>query len=153
MTLATPPLPECTHGNVASLHPTGKPVHAWTHIYWPVALVLAVLLFFVPYYGSLGGEGWGLLAGALLLGIPELITLLTGNAQDTFSDWVWASAHIVAGEAIQSWNAEHYLLACVYVFIAVNVIVYLAGVIWWAGLASALFASWLLFHFWGRWWT
>ena len=153
MTLPADIGPVCTHGNVVSLHPTGKPVHAWTRIYWPVALVAAVLLFFIPYYASFAWAGWGLIAGALLLGIPELLTLITGNAQDTFSDWVWASAHIVTGKVITSWNAEHYLLACVYVFIAVNVVVFLVAIDWRAGLASALFASWLLFHFWCRWWT
>ena len=143
----------CGHGNSYSLHATDKPVHAWTHVFWPVALLVAMALFFVPYYGERPWTGWGLLAGAFLLGIPELITLLTGNAQDTFSDWVWNTAHVAAGKSIASWDAGHYFLACAYVFIVANVTVYLAGIDWRAGLGAGLFSSWLLFHFWCRWWT
>jgi hypothetical protein len=143
----------CEHGSNNARIPARGPTHRWTHIYWPSGLFASLALFFVPYYGGLHWTSWGLLAGAVILGVPELLCFATGNSQDTLSDWVWNSCHVTGTNPINKWNAEHYLLACVHAFISVNATYYLWDLNWRAGLASGLFSTWLLFHFWGRWFT
>ena len=133
-----------------------RPVHGWTRWYWPAALIAALAAFFIPYLGGPGSTGAGLLTGAILLGGPELACVLTGNFQDTFSDWVWHVTHItdsVGASPVRRWTAEHVLLTFAYVFIAANVVVYLAGVDWRAALAASLMALWLLVHFFRHMWT
>lgn len=132
------------------------PVHGWTRVYWPAGLAASLAAFFVPCLTGWGSTGWGLLAGMGILGIPELACVLTRNFQDTFSDWFWAHTHItdsVGASPLRRWTAGHVLLAFAFVFVAANVVVYLASVAWQAALAGSLFLFWLLFHFYRHWWT
>lgn len=142
----------CEHGNAGSQRKSRNPVHAWTRVWWPAALFAALALFFVPYYAGMSWTEWGLLEGSILLGVPELSCFVTGNPQDTLSDWVWNTWHITGTQPINQWNAGHWLGLCGWIFIATNVTVYLATVAWQAALGSSLFlGAWLIMHFWGRW--
>jgi hypothetical protein len=142
------------------LSSTGKPVHAWSRWYWPVALVVALALFFVPFLAgaSLAVTGVGLAAGALLIGVPELAALCTGNDQDTLSEWVWAHAHITR-QPISRWNAARLFLLIGYLFVVGCIEAYLfelSQAIWQFWLLFAIgipfFGVWLMFHFFERWW-
>jgi hypothetical protein len=139
-----------------------KPLHAWTRRYWPAALVLAVVAFFVPFLAGWGllATGLGLSAGALLLGIPELACLISGNPQDTLSYWVWRIAHVTSGGAIDTWDAAHVLFIGGYLLVVGSVQYYLftlAQAYWqvWLlfGAGVFFFGVWLLVHFSERWWT
>lgn len=154
--------PVCAHGNAASRHPSRKPAHEWTLLYWPIALAGAVLAFYIPYLLNMGmvATGIGLAVGTGLLGLPELGAIATGNAQDTFSDWVWNTAHITGTRPMNQWNAEHFLLLGAYLAIAGGVahFLFLLATIhwqlWFLFAADVYFAGcWLPFHFFFRWWT
>lgn len=141
---------------------TDAPLHAWTRRYWPIALVLSVVAFFVPFFAGAGLliTGLCLLAGALALGVPEVACLVSGNPQDTLSYWVWRVAHVTSGAAPDTWDAAHVLFIGGYLLVVGSVQYYLfelAQAHWqfWLLFAAGLFffGVWLLVHFSERWWT
>lgn len=148
--------PWCEHGNLSSLHPTSKLRGEWSKIYWPIALVVAICLFFIPDYSGMGTEAtaWGLLGAAVILLVPESLCFFTGNAQDTLSDWVWDTWHVTGTQPVSKWDAAHYFMTAAWLFIAINVTVFSWERAWQFGLFSLLIlVGWLTFHFSGRWWT
>lgn len=139
-----------------------RPVHAWTRWYWPVALIVAVLAFFVPYLAGWGlaATGIGLAAGSLALGVPELASLATGNDQDTLSDWVWRGLRVTPGQPVNRWDARRFLPVGVYLLIAGSVEDYLfnlAHAYWqfWLLFSAGIFffGIWLFLHFFEHWWA
>jgi hypothetical protein len=139
-----------------------RPVHGWTRLYWPTALVVALLAFFIPYLSGapLAVTGVCLAAGALILGIPELACLLSGNDQDTLSDWVWRSLHVVHDAPVNKWDAAMFPPLGGYLLVvgAVQDFLFnLAQAHWqfWLLFAAGcyFFGVWLLLHFFERWWT
>lgn len=63
--------------------------------------------------------------GAFL--VYELFSLVTGNPQNTLSNWVWVNLKIRVGESITQWSAGDLLVFCVYI---------------------SVFVLWLPWHFW-----
>jgi hypothetical protein len=57
----------------------------------------------------------------------ELLSLATGNAQNTLSNWVWQNLKIHTGESITQWSAGDLLTFAVYI---------------------SVFVLWLPWHFW-----
>lgn len=150
------------HVLTPGIQPTGKPVHSWSKLYWPVGLVVALLAFFVPFLSgaSLTATGLGLLSGALILGVPELIALVTWNDQDTLSDWMWRNLRIVHDQAPNLWSARQILPLGGYLLVVGCVQFYLFelaqahGQFWLLFLAGVFFFGvWLLLHFFERWWA
>lgn len=145
---------QCEHGSSSSRRVPKNPVHAWTHFYWPAALAAAVIAFYLPYFEHWSWATTGLLGGAIALLVPEALCFVTGNAQDTLSDWWWATWHITGTQPLSKWTAEHFFSVIIWLWISITVTVHVwTRISWQAGLASAGFlVVWLTVHFAGRWW-
>lgn len=59
----------------------------------------------------------------------EILSLVSGNSQNTLSDWVWYHLHVKQNVGIGNWTAADLLTFCVYV---------------------TIFVAWLPWHFWFR---
>lgn len=59
----------------------------------------------------------------------EILSLVTGNSQNTLSNWIWYHLHIKTSGGIGNWSAADLLTFCAYV---------------------SVFVIWLPWHFWFR---
>jgi len=129
------------------------PPARWTHLYWPLALLAAVLGFVVTGYAAPSQRGTALIAGTVLLGAPEAWCFIRKRTEDTLSDWVWNSVHVTGSRPMSQWNAEHFLLLGAYLILAAGVDRYLFGQgLLWFGVGTVM-SVWLTFHLFWHWWA
>lgn len=76
-------------------------------------------------WGTWYWPAWLLIVLAAFLG-PEIYALVSGNAANTLSAWVWRTLKITAGESVSQWSALDFLTFGVWLVLIV----------------------WLSFHFW-----
>jgi hypothetical protein len=129
------------------------PPAGWTHIYWPVALLVSFISFFGAEFFHPSLRGPALILGMVVLLVPEITVAVLRQWQNTLSDWVWNTVHVARNQPISKWNAEHFLTFGFYCVIAASVDAY----VWQLGITAfvtALMMSiWLAFHFFLQWWA
>lgn len=126
---------------------------SWTHWYWPTALVVSLMMFFGAQFFQPSLRGDALIAGMVLILIPEITVVLLHRWQDTFSDWVWNTVHVARNQPVSQWNAEHFLTFGAYCVIAASVVTYLFHLGVTAFTLGIVVAVWLAFHFFLQWWA
>lgn len=120
----------------------------WTRFYWPAALAVSVVaLIALP-----DRKGPVILAGAVLLGLPEAYFLIRRQWSSTLSDWFWRVLHVTRHQPVSQWKADHFLALGLYVAVAVDVTRYEWTAGYWQGAVSTIISVWLTWHLFGRWW-
>jgi hypothetical protein len=82
----------------------------WGKVYWPIWLTAVLVTLFIAE-------------------IPALLTRRNQHVDNTLTEWVRTTLHIMNGERIIQWNATDLLVFCAYI---------------------SIFVVWLPLHFWFR---
>lgn len=129
------------------------PPSPWTHWYWPAALTLSLMVFFGAQFFHPSLRGAALIAGMVILLVPEITEVILQQWQNTFSDWVWNALHIARNRPISEWNAEQFLTFGAYSVVAASVDTYVFHLGVTAFVTSLMMSIWLAFHFFRHWWA
>ena len=114
---------------------------------------MAVAGFVVTSYAAPSDRGDALIAGTVVLAVPELWCFARKRTQDTLSDWVWNTVHVTAALPMRRWTAEHFLLFGAYLVLAADVDRYLFGQgLLWFGVGVVM-SVWLCQHLFFHWWA